>query len=43
VAAIPSTFRCTDNRRTWDEELVVAAAVDKPPLTVILDGIDEVD
>ena len=43
MAAIPSTFRCADNRRTWDEELVVAAAVDEPPLSVILDGIDEVD
>ena len=43
VAAIPSTFRCADARREWDEELVVAAATDDPAVTAILDAIDEVD
>jgi hypothetical protein len=43
VTAIPRTFSCSDGRRTWDEELVVATALDDPPLTAILDAIGSVD
>jgi hypothetical protein len=40
---IPATFTCTTTRKTWEQELVVAAALDLPAVQAILEAIDAVD
>ncbi len=43
MTVIPKTFKCADSSRSWDEELVVAAALDLPAVKAVLEAIDAVD